>query len=303
MDADFDSTLPEHFPLIDSIDHDILMHRDAHFGGKFSIMLDYYSQNGKGVQPEFDFARIERLANLEEQLKQNLAALFLESSEMQKIGDSRKVYLKLREIYEIKNPKTIFPQLIADLILSEEEEPKNEIANIVKEKGAIVPFLIDLIRDEQMYDPLFPGYGLAPAAAVECLGQIGDKRAIISLFEAIGQSDFFGDEQIILALKSIGNPAKDFLMHVVKGRPLNEDNEKGAIALLAFKDDEDVANFCFDLFQDPEVQKDLCLTTYLVLICEGLKDSVRREQFKQMSQNSKLSSMLRKDMETIIHSW
>ena len=25
----------EQFPIVDAIDHDILMHRDAHFGGKF----------------------------------------------------------------------------------------------------------------------------------------------------------------------------------------------------------------------------------------------------------------------------
>lgn len=293
----------EQFPLIDAIDHEILMHRDAHFGGKFSIMLDYYRQEGKGVQPEFDSARIEQLAALEEKLKQNLAAIFLGSMETERVADARAAYQKLRGIYEIKNPKTIYPQLIADLILTEEEEPELEMAAIIAQKDKIVPALIDLLRSEELYDPLFPGYGQAPFLAVKCLGQIGDKRAIISLFEALGQGDFFADDQIINALKAIGDPARQFLLTVLTGRPLNEDNEKAAIALLAFKDDEGVADFCFELLQQPDIQKDPCLSTYLVLVCAGLSDPAKREAFQAMAQQSTLPKLLREDMKAMIHSW
>lgn len=295
----------EQFPLIDAIDHEILMHRDAHFGGQFSIMLDYYRKEGggKGVQPEFDLPRIERLAELEGQLKQNLAALFLAAPEMQKVADSRLAYQGLKAIYEIKKPKNNYPVLIADLILSEEEEPKAEIAAIAAEKDKIVPALIDLLRSEELYDPLFPGYGQAPFLVVQCLGLIGDKRAIISLFEALGESDFFADDQIIKALKAIGQPARDFLLQVLKGRPLNEDNEKAAIALIAFKDDEEVANYCFDLLQESVIQKDPCLPTYLVLACSGLKDPVRRQAFKVMSKDSNYSSLLREDIKGVMRDW
>ncbi len=299
-----EANLPfERFPMVDAIDHEILMHRDAHFGGLFSIMLDYYRQEGKGVQPEFDIARIEHLAHLEEQLKQNLAASFLAANEMQKVADAREAYQKLRAIYEVKKSKTPYPRLIADLILSEEEEPEVEIAAIAAEKDKIVPMLIDLLRSEELYDPLFPGYGQAPFLAVQCLGRIGDKRAIISLFEALGQSDFFADDQIIKALKAIGKPARDFLLHVLNGRPLNEDNEKAAIALIAFKDDEEVANHCFDLLQKSDVQKDPCLPTYLVLACAGLQDPLRRQAFKVMFHDSHLPSLLREDIKGIMHDW
>lgn len=293
----------EHFPLVDSIDHEILMHRDAHFGGQFSIMLDYYRKEGKGVQPEFDISRIERLALLEEQLKQNLAALFLAAHEMQKVADSREAYQRLRAIYEVKKPKSSYPRLIADLILSEEEEPEAEISAIAAEKDKIVSALIDLLCSEELYDPLFPGYGQAPFLAVQCLGRIGDKRAIISLFEALGQGDFFGDDQIVKALKSIGQPAREFLLHVLNGRPINEDNEKAAIALIAFKDDEEVANHCFDLLQQPDIQKDPCLPTYLVLACSGLKDPVRHQALKVMSKDPKLPSLLREDIKGVMHDW
>lgn len=222
---------------------------------------------------------------------------------MQKVADSREAYQTLRAIYSIKKPKSQFPQLIADLILAEDEEAEKEIDAIAEHKDKIVPALIDLLRNETFYDPLFPGYGLAPFLAVKCLGRIGDKRAIISLFEALGHSDFFADDQIVKALRAIGNPAKEFLLHVVHGKPLNEDNEKAAIALLAFQDDEEVANACFDLLEQPDVQKDPCLPTYLVLICAGLKDPVRRHAFRVLSKSDKIPRQLREDMKGIIHNW
>lgn len=293
----------EHFPVVDAIDHEILMHRDAHFGGQFPIMLDYYRQEGKGAQSEFELARIERLALMEEQMKQNLAALFLESQEAEKVADAREAYQTLRAIYEVKKPKTPYPRLIADLILAEDEEAETETAAIAEHKDKIVPHLIDLLRNESFYDPLFPGYGQAPFLAVKCLGRIGDKRAIISLFEALGQGDFFADDQIVMALKAIGKPAEEFLLHVVKGRPLNEDNEKAAIALIAFKDEEAVANACFDLLEQADVQKDPSLSTYLVLACAGLKDRVRSQAFRVMAKSDKIPSQLRQDMNAVIHDW
>lgn len=294
--------LSEHFPLIDATDHSILMHRDAHFGGDFSIMLDYYKQDGKGVQEDFNIERIEELAKLEKELKQNIAAIYLSMGEAQKIAESRKVYKQLRQIYEIKKARSIHPQLIADLILTEDKEAKEEIKAIVAEKDLIVPFLIELLRNEDFYDPLFPGYGLAPGLAVEALGYIGDKRAIFYLFEALGQGDFFADDQILKALKMIGEPAKQFLLKVVKGRPINEDNERAAIGLIQFKDDPEVALTCFQLLKDPAVQRDPCLPTYLALACEGL-DLQKRKEFIEFAKDNKLPKQLKEDMKTLIHAW
>lgn len=293
----------EQFPLIDAIDHEILIHRDAHFAGQFPIMLDYYRNEGKGIQPEFDIPRIERLALLEDQLKQNIAALFLVAPEIQKIADSREAYQKLRAIYDIQKLKNPIPRLIADLILAEEEDPEAEISAVVAEKDKIVPALIDLLRSEELYDPLFPGYGQAPILAAQCLGRIGDKRAIISLFEALGEGDFFADDQIVKALKIVGDPARDFLLKVLNGKPINQDNEKAAIALIAFKEDEEVANFCFDLLQKPDFQKDPCLLTYLTLTCGGLKDPIRRQTLNVMSKDTRLPSLLREDIKGIMLEW
>lgn len=189
------------------------------------------------------------------------------------------------------------------MILSEEEEAEKEVAAIVAEKGAIVPALIELLGNEQLYDPLFPGYGLVPSLVVKCLGEIGDKRAIISLFEALGQGDFFADDQILKAFRAIGNPAKTFLLRVVAGRPLNEDNERAAIALIVFRDDPEVSSTCFELLKQPDIQKDPCLPTYLTLACAGLQDPTQKEAFKQMAKQPHLSPLLKEDMKAIIHEW
>lgn len=293
----------EEFPLIDSVDQEILKHRDVHFGGLFSIMLDYYRKEGRGVQPEFNLSRIEELADIEEKMKINLAGLFLQSNDAIQVAEARAAYKALRDIYEVKQSKSIYPRLIADLILTEDEDAEAEIEAIVQEKAGIVPSLIELLKSEKFNDPLFPGYGLTPQLAVICLEKIGDKRAIISLFETLGEGDFFSDEQVIKALHAIGAPARDFLLRVLAGRPLTQDNEKAAIALVAFKDDEVVAEYCFDLLQQPDIQNDPCLPTYLVLASAGLKDNNKREAFRAMASDPTQPKLLREDMKVLMKSW
>lgn len=295
--------LSKPFPLIDATDHEIIMHRDVHFGGLFTMMLDYYNQGGKGIQPGFSIKRIEQLAELEKELQQNLAALFLGASEIEKIADAKEMYKQLKSIYEVKNPKSPYPRLIADLILSENENAEEEVNAVVAEKGNIVRSLIEMLSKEELYDPLFPGYGLAPDLAIKCLGLIGDKRAIITLFESFGHGDFFTDDQILKALKEIGEPAKEFLLRVVRGRPINEDNERAAIALIQFKDDPTVAEACFNLLKDPEIQRDPCLPTYLSLACVGLKNSPLKAEFIALSKDPNVSKQLKEDMKGVIHSW
>lgn len=289
--------------LSDAEDLLILMHREAHFGGSFPIMLDYYQRGGKGISKDISIGRIIELAKHEEHLGQNLAALTLSAREAEEIAEALSSYKKLKSLYFSKSPKGQLPLLIANLILSEEEEPESEIRAIVEQKSAIVPLLIDLIRSEDMYNPLFPGYGQAPALAARCLGQIGDKRAIIALFEAIGKGDFFDDDMALQALKLIGEPAKNFLLTVLQGKPINEDNERAAIAILSFKDDPQVAEICFQVLKGLNLSKELYLATYLILACEGLKGSPLEQEFTQFGQNPSIPSELKNDFKAILHLW
>lgn len=287
----------------DSLDIDILMHRDAHFAGNFSLMLDYYRKRGKGVFEEFEISRIEKLAEEELRTGKNLSPLLLSSKDIEEIKHARDAYEALRKLYEVKTTKNRYPLLLADLILSEEEEAESEIQAIVQEKSAIVPYLIELIHSEDFYNPLFPGYGKAYKHAAKALGLIGDKRALIALFEAVGKGDFFDDEVVLNALKEIGQPAKEFLLRILHGKPHNEDNEKAAIALLAFKDDPQVAEACFSLLKELNFKTEDFLATYLILASSGLKDPFLRKEFEAFSKHPSIPKTLHNDFKTILEEW
>lgn len=287
-------------PLMDEIDCLILMHRDAHFGGNFAEMIRYYENKGKGARQEFELNRIYQLAEIEMQMQQNLAPLVLSGPEAEQVGLARQAYQTLRGLYKNKTKANRYPILIADLILSEEEEPVDEIKAILAEKGNIVPELLQLVRSEHFHNSLFPGYGEAPTLAAKCLGLIGDKRAVISLFESIGHDTDFFDEDIALnALKLIGEPAKKFLLQVVKGKPYNEDNEKAAIALGNFSDDPEVATACFQVLKDLNLKQYPILAAYLILACAGLENTPLKQEFLAFN----FPKELRQDFLSVTKEW
>jgi len=286
----------EEYPIAYSIDNAILMHRDAHFAGSFPIMLEYYAKNGKGVNSEFEISRIRELWETEQKTGQNLSVLMLSGAEAEKVARARKSYLDLRSLYtKSAGHKKTFPLLIADLILAEEEEVPEAIQAVIAQKGAVVTLLIDLLRSEDFHDPLFPGYGEAPALAAKCLGMIADKRSLISLFEAIGSEDFFNEDIILEALHSIGQPAKTFLLKVLHGRPLTIDNEHAALALSWFKDDPEVSASCLKILQEIDLPKNELLATFLVLACESLTPPLRQELLA-IAGHPKISKALRNDI-------
>lgn len=298
FDENFEETPPGYY-LANEEERSILMHRDAHFGGSFETMIQYYEEEGKGVVPELDLGHIRQLADIEKRTGTNLAGQILTGADAEKINEVRKAYTSLKELYEDEKPKQIGPRLIADLILSEEEMPKNEIAAIVNQKTLLVPLLIELVRSEKFYDPLFPGYGQAPSLAAHCLGLIGDKRAMFSLFEAIGETNFFSEDSLLDSLEYIGEPAKNFLLKIVQSDPINYDNERAAIALVRFRNDPEVASICLRMLQKPNVWKDPVLTLHLILICEGLQDPRQQQEFMALAENSAFPKSLKQDIRVI----
>lgn len=293
----------DQFPVAYSPDNAILMHRDIHFGGSFDIMLDYYRTGGKGVSKDLEIERIEELATLEKTTGHNLAAMMLSGGEAEKVARARQAYQQLRDLYEIRNPKNRYPLLIADLILTEDEKAEKEVQAIVAEKSAIVPSLLVLLRNEDFYDPLYPGYGQAPALAAKCLGLIGDKRAIIALFEAISEGDFFNEDTILAALHAIGTPAKDFLLKVLHGQPLNQDNDHAAIALVSFKDDPEVQKACLQMLMDSDLKKYPLLATHLVLACEEIRDPGQRQLLLELGKKPSTPKNIQQDIAAIAKGW
>jgi len=292
----------EPFSMDNAEDHIILMHRNAHFAGNFDEMLSYYNKGGVGTLSEIDIPRIEKLVETEKRVGKDLAKTLLSQDEIEKIERSKKAYVALRDIYEDTSSKGLHARLIADLIFSEEEDPKDEINAIVNEKGSIVTTLLDLLKSQDFSDPLFPGYGRAPNLAAQCLGAIGDKRALITLFEAIGESNIIAEEHILQALKSIGEPAKEFLLKVVKSTPLNRDNEQAAIALLQFANDKSVQSLALNMLNDKKVQSDFFLATHLILICEALEDQELIKKFITLCEEDSFPRNLKREAIPIVKS-
>jgi len=289
-------------PAIDTRDMEILMHRDAHFGGNFQIMIDYYEQEGVGMMPDFDVCEIKRLQQLEHELKQNISELYLPDQAKKMVEDTQKLYHSLRAAYEDeqKDPVAI---LISDLILSEEQVPEGEMKALVEQKEKAVLPLIHLLSAPSFYDPLYPGYGRAPIFAAKCLAKIQDKRAIPVLFEALGQENFFTDEEILYALRSFGSAAKTFLLKILQKMPLARDNEHAAIALGLFAEDPDVCQAALHLLDKEETWKRPSFATYLIFACSDLTDAKEREKFKSLLKKQDLSNPLRDEIEIVIKTW
>lgn len=293
---------PPQTPLIDAIDMEILMHRDAHFGGNFEVMIEYYEQQGVGVMPDFELQEIKRLQSLEKDLEQNLSEVYLPEPAKKIVSNSQKLYQSIRDVYA-EGVKDKISILISDLILSEELIPEAEIQALVNQKEEAVPALIHLLSAPSFYEPVFPGYGRAPIFAAKCLGEIRDERAISPLFEAIGHENFFTDEEIIYALHSFGERAKTFLIQRLKSKPFSKDNEHAAIALSVFAEDQEVSESALEVLQYEGILKRPSLVSYLIFACSDLTEAKHQQVFIQLAKQKEIPKFLRDEMHLIIKNW
>ncbi|MDB2613740.1 hypothetical protein N9Y92_01110 [Chlamydiales bacterium] len=293
----------DEIPLGDEEYNEILMHRDSHFSGKFDEMISYYQKIGRGVQEKIDLRKILELADWEATMKQNAAAILLSANEIEQIASAKKAYRSLQDLY-LKELSDNHPQkLIADLILTESEDPIAEREAIIRQKEILVPLLIDLLKSNEMHNPLFPGYGLTPIEVAKCLGEIGDSKALFPLFEELGKGDFFDDEMLIKAFKSLGDPAKDFLLKIVGTEPITSDNEKAAIALSAFKNDLSILESSLTLLKNPSMQKEYPYSGYLAHLFDEINDPKLKESYKEIAYGEKTPKPLKMEMDIVIKQW
>lgn len=294
-------SLEEEEFLTDSIDHEIVMHRDAHFGGSFDVMLAYYNEDNIGINPEFDFERIEYLAAIEKEMGHNLGPHLLDEMELERVKEARHAYLEFKKLYDHPPKKTEIPRLIADLILSEEEEPTQEIEALVKEGDKVLPELLALIKSDNAYDPLFPGYGYAPYLAVLCLMQIKDPKAIIPLFEMLNRESVFGSEVVIEALVALGEPAESFLIKVLTSAQKRHDNTDAACVLSAFIPNERIGKACLQELQDPKNWTNQIFCSYLLIGIEALKNSPLKAEIVALSETRELPPFIKNELALIFN--
>lgn len=273
-DADF-------LPLSDDLTNLILMHRNAHFGGKFEFMLEYYQSEGPGCLPDFEIEEIQKLAEMEQGLKQDLALIKLSKTEHEKVKNVLELYKGLRKLHSSSQDKNSIPTLLADLILTEEMVPQREMQELAKNEKALT-YLVDLLTSEEFTDPLFPGYGRSPMHVATCLGMMGSEKAIVPLFESIKEENISHEEEVLSALQKIGKPAFDFLIQVLKNKPFTIDNEKAAICLVHFGENEEFAKTALKLLQDFQCLNYPNLVVHLILGCLGLKQKEDYEMFLRL---------------------
>lgn len=289
-------------PLLSAEDVEILMHRDAHFGGNFNIMIDYYgNQDHIGIMPDFEVERIKFLQQKEGEMGENLSTILMPLPAKQIVEKSKKLYISLRSVYE--EAKEDLSKLISDLILAEEEEPVKEINALAEHKEKAVKLLLNLLSSEEFFDPLYPGYGRAPINAAKVLAKIKDERAIPYIFNAIGQDNFDADQEMITALLSFGEPAKNFLLKKMLGQPYSKDNERAMMALTALEGDEEIAKVALSLLEEKGVMAHEGFAIYLVLACYPLIHEHDRNRFKALSHLKAIPSSVRGEMEMVIKFW
>lgn len=301
--GEMDAYSYEEQTLSEAIDTEIIMHRDIHFGGSFPIMIEYYENEGVGVQENIPIERIRYLYEVEIHTGNNLAPYFLNGSDIERVALAKDTYEKLRELYDLDAEDNRDPLLIADLILSEEEEPEAEILAIAERGGSIVASLIQLLKSDLFSEPFFPGYGLAPLHAATCLGRIADPQSVIPLFEALCHADFYAEEYYRDALIQLGDPAKEFLLDVMASSPITADNQQAASALMAFKDSPEVSQKALELLETGQDSADGVFGIHLVLLCEQLVSKELRKRFEDLLKSGRIPSDAEEDARMIIDVW
>ncbi|MDF2578198.1 MAG: hypothetical protein K0S74_1682 [Chlamydiales bacterium] len=291
-------------PLIDELVKVILMHRNSHFGGLFTIMLDYYDREEKGCSEEFSFDEVAAIAQWEKEAGQDLAPMLLSEAELNRVQKAQEMYQQLRAIYEVKQEKNIHPRLIADLVLADNEEDEEQaIEAVVKAGTSIIPALIDILKTDEMYDPLFPGYGLAPALAAMCLGKLKDPQVVSILFELSDSENEYIVDAARDALIEVQEIAKPFLLQILQSRPYTRDNQKALNILLSFKDPQEIAPICLKLLEDSQIYSHSLLVQLLVLGCEFLTQPTDRQKLLLLSELSNFPKEAKEELRFIAKAW
>lgn len=262
--------------LIDELDLEILAHKEVHFGSNWDTMLEYYVNEGVGINPDFEIERIARLKEMDPPVPELI---------MDDIAEASSVYLELRENED--HP-------LVDLIFAEDESPDAVFEGIVGQGHRVFRPLVDLITSDLFYNPLFPGYGRAPLLAAQCLAKLGDPKAIPYLFEALGRESVFLELAFVDALKGFGDKAKSFLIQRLTQKPYTKDNENAAHALSNFDTDPIMAKLYLALLEEEPP-----FAPYLIYGCEALISDADRKTFKALGEKSEFKI----DFDQVIKAW
>lgn len=285
--------------MLDAVDMEILMHRDAHFSSSFPIMVEYYRKGGPGVMSDFSSERLLELQYMEEKYGKNFCDIALPEAAKKEVSGAKEMYSRFREVYQGDSEVA---KKLSDLILSEEDSPDDEIDAVMRMGPEMIPHLIDLIRSDHFYDPLYPGYGRSPALAARCLGKMPDERALAPLFEAVGRGDFWADECMMTALHGLGESAKVFLIERLYTKPVTSATYSACACLGCFSSDPEIGKAAWTVLKDPEYQKNDTLNAYLILLSENLDHENDRREFTAWVEGLEKTDLI-SEAQLIIKNW
>lgn len=295
-----DASSSANLPLLDEGDALAVIERETHFGSNFSVMRDYYQNTqSPGIHPEISLEQIDRLAAFETAHKKDLVAL-LSPSDIALIDEAKNAYAQLKQLYQIQSEQIIPAQRLADLILSEDEDPTEAIEALAALGEKALDPLLGLIEDERFYQSCFPGYGRAPELAAYCLKKLKHPRAISVLFHRIGKGDFFFEDVVLETLAAIGEPARQFLERKLTSTPITEENEKAAMSLVHFPPCEQLIERVIALLQDEAYRGNAVLLAHLVLIAIATEDSKKIAQLQQLRCDQSLPEIVRIDLSQLL---
>jgi hypothetical protein len=222
-------------------------------------------------------------------MKRDLAPLLLTGALAEKVANSKKMYCDLGKLAGSDSP--LAP--IGAMILSE-DDPKKAAQLVVQHPGITAP-LLEVLESPVLIDPLFPGYGKAPIASAYALGLLREKQAIPPLFIMLSSDDFELVSACEHALVQIGKPAQEFLMNIIKGKPITNDHERAASALLSFEQTAELSSFFLKEFEQIDAEKYPQLASLYVLGFQKL-DTEGRAALLHLEKTKPLPSVVRQEI-------
>ena len=296
--------------LVSEEDKLILMHRDAHFGANFDIMIAEYLDEKRGAVLDVEVSQIKALQKKQQELQSDIAPLLLTGAEAERVMQAKKMYRDLRALSESatqdapKEKKKPVSSLIAELILSD-DDTSCLLEEIIACKGDLQQelevALIELLESDLFKDPLFPGYGLAPKEAAYALGRLQSKKSIPYLFRTLCQEGYDYEEVITSALHAIGDDAKEFLKRQFQQKPMTKITELALVCLLSFATDADVSEFLLEHLEQKDYQKQ-SFSPYLVLGLESLPPHLQKRA-EALKNDVHFPQNLQQELQFVLKCW
>lgn len=295
------------FQVIDEEDRDILLQREAHFGGSFVAMEEYYQNPERiGVVEALSPNRIAFLADVERRLGQNIAPKILSGRDAEHIARAKKTYDMIAELShnDVQNEMPSSLKLFLRLINDEGELNSDEFALSDMEKNALLRDpkpLLQLASSDEFRDPLFPGFGKAPLRALQALAKSCVQEALPLFFRLLATAQEEEEEELLGLIPQFGEAGFEYARRTFLQRPVTPFHEKLILLLVKFMPTHE-NEMKMLLLQELESQELYSFPSVLQWVIVGLSDLDEGSKHfaKERLLTAKLPLQLQRLMEEVL---